>query len=314
MKPPLLEISDVSFRYGTRTALQQVSFTVDEGEVFGVLGPNGGGKTTLFRLLATLLPPQTGTLRLAGVDIARHPHAARQRLGVTFQSPSLDAQLTVRENLWHQGHLYGLWGTRLHQRIDAVTEALGLSARRDERVQNLSGGLKRRVEIAKSLLHQPRVLLLDEPSTGLDPGVRADLWDFLLRLRRERQVTILVTTHLMDEAERCDRLAVLDAGKLVALGSPAALRAEIGGECLTLHVAEPSALAALLRARWQVPVRVLSDAVRIEHPQALALLQAIAAEYREQIQSAVLSRPTLEDVFLARTGKHFHAGERGDVS
>lgn len=314
MKPPLLEIGDVSFRYGSRTALQQVSFSVDEGEVFGVLGPNGGGKTTLFRLLATLLPPQTGTLRLGDIDIARQPQAARQRLGVTFQSPSLDPKLTVRENLWHQGHLYGLRGLPLKQQIHAVTDALGLASRRDELVQHLSGGLKRRVEIAKSLLHRPQVLLLDEPSTGLDPGVRADLWDFLLRLRRERQVTILVTTHLMDEAERCDRLAVLDAGKLVALGSPAALRAEIGGECLTLQVAEPSAFAALVRARWQVPVRVLNDAVRIEHPQALALLQEIAAEYREQIQSAVLSRPTLEDVFLARTGKHFHAGERGEAS
>uniref|UniRef100_A0A7C4QFZ1 ABC transporter ATP-binding protein n=1 Tax=Schlesneria paludicola TaxID=360056 RepID=A0A7C4QFZ1_9PLAN len=310
MHAPVVEVIGVSYRYGARVALDGVSFDVAPGELFGVLGPNGGGKTTLFRLLTTVLPLQTGTIRLVGLDLAREPQEARRRLGITFQSPSVDGKLSVRENLWHQGHLYGWYGAALKERIRAVADAVGLTSRLADKVDTLSGGLKRRVEIAKSLLHEPSVLILDEPSTGLDPGVRADLWEFLLRLRRERQVTILVTTHLMDEAERCDRLAVFNAGKLVALGSPAALRGEIGGECLTIRVAQPAEFAAALRERWDLPVRVLDDAVRIEHPEALRLLQEIAGAHREQMQSVVLSRPTLEDVFLARTGKRFD-GEGG---
>jgi ABC-2 type transport system ATP-binding protein len=302
---PLLDVANVAFRYGERVALDGVSFAIAEGEFFGLLGPNGGGKTTLFRLLATLLPLQRGAIQLAGIDLARDPHAARRLLGVTFQSPSLDGKLTVRENLVHQGHLYGLRGRPLAAVIDVATTALGLSDRLSDRVDALSGGLKRRVEIAKSLLHEPRVLVLDEPSTGLDPGVRADLWEFLTKLCRERGVTVLVTTHLMDEAERCDRLAILDRGRIVALGTPAALRAEVGGECLTIRTPHPAALAEQIAQRFGVTPRVLDDSLRIEHPQALDLLRDVAAAFRDDIAALELSQPTLEDVFLARTGRRF---------
>jgi ABC-2 type transport system ATP-binding protein len=305
MTSPLIEVADVAFRYGERRALDGVSFNVAEGEIFGLLGPNGGGKTTLFRLIATLLPLQAGSVRLAGVDLAREPDLARRLLGVTFQSPSLDGKLTVRENLVHQGHLYGLRGRPLAERIDAAVAAVGLSDRLADRAETLSGGLKRRVEIAKCLLHDPKVLVLDEPTTGLDPGVRSDLWEFLFELRRERNVTILVTTHLMDEAERCDRLAILDRGRIVALGTPEELRSAIGGECLTVETSQPSPLAEKIRARFGVDVRILDDALRIEHPQAVDLLRDIAAAFRDDVRSLSVSKPTLEDVFLARTGRRF---------
>jgi ABC-2 type transport system ATP-binding protein len=311
MSTPLLDVSNVSFRYGERRALDGVSFSVDEGEIFGLLGPNGGGKTTLFRLLATLLPLQDGAIHLAGADLARQPDDVRRMIGVTFQSPSLDGKLTVRENLAHQGQMYGLRGPLLVERIAACSQAVGVADRLGDRAEMLSGGLKRRVEIAKSLLHAPRVLVLDEPTTGLDPGVRNDLWEFLLGLRRDRNVTILVTTHLMDEAEHCDRLAILDLGKIVALGTPAGLRAEVGGECLTIQTPRPAALASRLRDRFHVEPRVLDDALRIEHPQALDLLRDIAAEFRDDVAALSISKPTLEDVFLARTGRRFVHGNNG---
>jgi len=305
MPSPLLEVANVAFRYGDRRALDGVSFSVDEGELFGLLGPNGGGKTTLFRLVATLLPLQDGSIRLGGVDLARQPDDVRRLIGVTFQSPSLDGKLTIRENLVHQGQLYGLFGPALAERVGACAQAVGVADRLSDRAETLSGGLKRRVEIAKSLLHAPRVLVLDEPTTGLDPGVRNDLWEFLFALRRDHNVTILVTTHLMDEAEHCDRLAILDRGRIVALGTPAGLRSEIGGECLTIRTSQPAALAARLTDHFHVEPRVLDDALRIEHAQALNLLRDIAAAFGDEIAALSISKPTLEDVFLARTGRRF---------
>jgi len=178
-----------------------------------MLGPNGGGKTTLFRILATLLPVQSGHAALMGLDLSSEPQAVRRLIGVTFQSPSVDGKLTVAENLRTQAHMYGLSGSLAASRIDELLGKLGLGDRRHDRVDSLSGGLKRRVEVAKCLLHRPRVLLLDEPSTGLDPGARHDLWEYLSRLRRDEGTTVLVTTHLMEEAERCDRLGILDRGR-----------------------------------------------------------------------------------------------------
>ena len=227
--PTALSVENVSYHYGDRRALDAVSFSVLAGEIFGLLGPNGGGKTTLFRLIATLLPLQEGEVRLYGEPVSTQSAQVRHQLGVTFQSPSVDIRLTVAENLKHQGQLYGLSGRRLTEVTDRVMTALGIQDRRHDLVETLSGGLKRRVEIAKSLLHSPRFLLLDEPSTGLDPGARLDLWEVLTRLQREQGVTVLVTTHLMDEAERCDRLAILDRGRIVACDAPVPIAAGIGG-------------------------------------------------------------------------------------
>ena len=298
-------VRDVVHHYGDHQALAGVSFTVQAGEIFGLLGPNGGGKTTLFRLMATLLPLQSGSVRLFDCDVGTQPGAVRSRIGVTFQSPSVDGKLTVGENLRHQAHLYGLFGRTAGQRIAGLIEQLALADRIGQRVDSLSGGLKRRVEIAKSLLHDPELLLLDEPSTGLDPGARHDLWEYLQRLSREQQVTILVTTHLMDEAEHCGRLGILDRGHLVALGTPESLRRSVGGDCLTVRCAHPEVLAARISDRFGfVPQRVDHD-LRIEHEAGHELLRDLVAAFPDEISAVSLSKPTLEDVFIARTGHRF---------
>ncbi|HUR38220.1 MAG TPA: ABC transporter ATP-binding protein, partial [Planctomycetota bacterium] len=239
-----VEIDGLTHRYGERLALDGVSFSVRKGEVFGLLGPNGGGKTTLFKILSTALRPTSGSARIEGVDV--RDDAVRRRIGVVFQAPGLDQKLTVAENLLHQGHLYGLRGAALRRRIDEELGRFKLSDRARDRVEKLSGGLQRRVELAKALLHQPEILLLDEPSTGLDPGARRDLWD---ALRSLKGVTVLLTTHLLEEAERCDRLAILHKGKLVALGAPLDLRGEIGGDVVTIRAKDAEALAAAIREK-----------------------------------------------------------------
>ncbi len=303
-----VSVSDVAFRYGAHQALAGVSFEVPAGQIFGLLGPNGGGKTTLFRLLATLLPPQSGQINIAGLDVARQPEQVRRQIGVTFQSPSLDNKLTVRENLVHQGHLYGLSGAGLSRRIDELLEALALGDRRRDLAGALSGGLKRRVEIAKSLLHRPAVLLLDEPSTGLDPGARHDLWRYLTGLRTSAKTTILVTTHLMEEAEHADSLGILDRGQLVALGTPDELRQTVGGDCLTIQTLDPDGLAVQIREHFSIEPRRLGDALRVEAPAAHELLRDLVAAFPAEITAISLARPTLEDVFIVRTGHRFWEG------
>lgn len=300
-----VQISDVAHRYGDRQALDGVTISVPHGEVFGLLGPNGGGKTTLFRLMATLLPIQSGTIRLLDCDVASQAAAVRSRIGVTFQSASVDGKLTVGENLWHQGHLYGLHGRAASNRITELVQQLGLSDRIGDRVDGLSGGLKRRVEIAKSLLHRPELLLLDEPSTGLDPGARHDLWEYLHQLRREQHMTILVTTHLMEEAERCDRLGILDRGRLVGLGTPESLRQSLGGDCLTVRSADPDDLAGKISSRFGLTPKRIDRDLRIERDAGHELLRDLVSAFPAEITAISLSKPTLEDVFIARTGHRF---------
>jgi len=302
---PAVAIANLRHRYGEREALAGVNFEIPEGEVFGLLGPNGGGKTTLFRILATLLPVQDGSATILGHNVALEPEAVRREIGVTFQSPSLDPKLTVRENLKFHGYLYGLTGQALSSRIDELLSRLKLTDRARDLTETLSGGLKRRVEIAKSLLHAPRVLLLDEPSTGLDPGARHDLWTYLSQLRSESRVTVLVTTHLMEEAERCDRLGILDRGQLVGLGTPADLRGSIGGDVVSLEAADPETLAAAIRERFGLECQRFGSALRIERTAGHELVRDVVAEFGDQIKSASLGKPTLEDVFIQRTGHKF---------
>jgi len=297
-------VDHVEHRYGDRQALAGLSFDVAAGEIFGLLGPNGGGKTTLFRLLSTSLPLQSGAITILGLDVTRDSHAVRQAIGVTFQSPSLDRKLTVSENLQHQGHLYGLMGQDLRARMDRLLEQLGLTDRRGDIAGTLSGGLQRRVEIAKGMLHDPQLLLLDEPSTGLDPGARHDLWRYLGQLR-EAGVTVLVTTHLMEEAEKCDRLGILDRGSLVALGTPMELRSSIGGDCVTLVSPDPGRLESLISDQFQVSVQRIGESLRIEHAQGHELLRDIVAAAGDLVTSCTLGKPTLEDVFIQRTGHKF---------
>jgi ABC-2 type transport system ATP-binding protein len=303
-----VELAALRRTYGDRVALDGVTMTVGAGELFGLLGPNGGGKTTLFRVLTTTIPPTSGTARVLGRALPAEAAHVRAEIGVVFQAPSLDKKLTVRENLLHQGHLYGLRGADLAARIAKNLETAGISDRAGELTESLSGGLRRRAELAKGLLHDPKLLLLDEPSTGLDPGARHDLWDHLARLRDERGVTSLVTTHLMEEAERCDRVGILDRGKLVALGTPQELRASIGGDVVTIVPRASSDLARLRAAveeRLGVAAKSVGGVVRAETKDGAALVPEVLRAFGDDVASVTVGRPTLEDVFLTKTGRHF---------
>ncbi len=300
-----IAVRGVSHWYGERRALDDVSFSVETGAIFGLLGPNGGGKTTLFRILSTLLPLKRGQACVLGFDLSLQPDEIRRRIGVTFQSPSIDPKLTVVENLKHQGHLYGLAGRLLRERIDLLTDKLGLRERLNDRAESLSGGLKRRVEIAKGLLHHPAALLLDEPSTGLDPGARHDLWRYLRSLKDEEGVTVLVTTHLMEEAERCDMLAILDHGRLVALDTPHALRSTLGGDYVTVQCERPDLLGERIRERFGVTAQPIGGALRISKSRGHEFVRDLVEAFPEEVKTISLGKPTLEDVFIERTGHRF---------
>ena len=306
--PAPIALDGLTHSYGDRNALDRLTFTVEPREIFGLLGPNGSGKTTLFRILSTLMTPSAGQARIAGFDVGTQPAEVRSRIGIVFQARSIDLKLTVAENLMHAGHLYGLRGKGLKSRIDAVLDRVALRDRAGAFVETLSGGMQRRVELAKGLLHAPSILLLDEPSTGLDPGARRDLWQYLRTLRDEDGISVLVTTHLMEEAEYCDRLAILSAGKLVALGSPADLRQEIGGRVVTLSArtpAEAQRLGAELRARFGVAAAAMGSSVRVEHPEGHRFAGAAAEAFPALVEGMQVQKPSLEDVFIQRTGHRF---------
>ena len=303
MSSNALEISNLSHWYGSRAALRAVSFTVPAGEIFGLLGPNGGGKTTLFKIISTLITPGDGSVWVFGQNVVSEPERVRREIGVVFQSPALDLRLRVDENLRHHGRLYGLRGRRLAERIDAVLALVKLDERATELVGTLSGGLRRRTELAKALLPAPRLLILDEPSTGLDPGARHDLWEHLDRLRRQDKTAIVVTTHLMDEAARCDRVGVLHQGCLVAIGSPPALTAAIGADVILISTADRNGLAARIRDRFGERVEILDDRLRIERQRAHEFITDLVEAFPGEIDAVSFGKPTLEDVFMHHTGQ-----------
>jgi len=301
----VIRVEDIRHSYGKRSALKGISFGVGAGEIFGLLGPNGSGKTTLFRILSTLMLPTGGRALISGFDAAQQPDEVRRRIGVVFQSKSVDLKLTAAENLWHQGHLYGLRGAALAARIREMLERVALADRAKDRVETFSGGMQRRVELAKGLMHRPSVLLLDEPTTGLDPGARRDLWLYLNELRAQERVSIIVTTHLMEEAERCDRLAILNLGEIVGLGTPVELRSEIGGDVVMLEAADPSTLAQRIQERFKIATTVLDSRVRLEIKDGLKFVTTVAEAFPGAIQSVSINKPTLDDVFISRTGHRF---------
>lgn len=303
---PVISVENLVHRYENRTALNGVTFDVRPAELFGLLGPNGSGKTTLFRILSTLMIPTSGHAVILGCDAAQEPARLRRQIGVVFQAQSVDLKLTAFENLWHQGHLYGLRGASLRIRIEEVLGRVGLADRAKELVETFSGGMQRRIELAKGLLHHPGVLLLDEPTTGLDPGARRDLWQYLQMLRDEEHVSVLVTTHLMEEAERCDRLAIMNEGNVVALGTPAELKSEIGGDVVLLDaVRDAGILADRIRSRFNVQTTVLDNQVRIERENAHRFVTEIVESFPGEIEALSISKPALEDVFIRRTGHKF---------
>jgi ABC-2 type transport system ATP-binding protein len=315
MSNPAIEIDRLSHSYGQRRALEEVSLTIQPGEIFGFLGPNGSGKTTLFRILATLMPPQAGHVRIfisdpeQGWDLLADRDRIRRHIGVVFQSPSLDKELTAAENLRHHGHLYGLRGAALEERIDQMLHRLDLDSRPDERIGRFSGGMRRRVELAKGLLNRPRILLLDEPSTGLDPGARIDLWRYLHDIQQADGTTILLTTHLMDEAEHCHRLAIMDQGRLVVIGMPAALKERIGGDIITLTTAQPQVLRQSLQQRFGISADEVNRTLRIERPRGHQFIPELIEAFPGLIDSVSLGKPTLQDVFIHVTGHGLSSGE-----
>lgn len=303
---PVIAVQNLVHRYESRTALNGISFDVRPAELFGLLGPNGSGKTTLFRILSTLMIPTAGNAIVMGCDVAQDAASVRCQIGVVFQVQSVDPKLTAYENLWHQGHLYGLRGDTLKNRISEILTRVGLADRANDRVETFSGGMQRRIELAKGLLHRPGVLLLDEPTTGLDPGARRDLWQYLQMLRDEEHVSVLVTTHLMEEAERCDRLAILNEGNLVAMGTPDELKSEIGGDVILLDAARDAGLLAeQIRARFHVESTVLGNQVRIELEDGHHFVPDVVEAFPGEIQAISVSKPALEDVFIHRTGHKF---------
>ena len=300
-----LEVENLSHTYGSRRALDSVSLTVASGEVFGLLGPNGSGKTTLFKILSTLLRPTSGRVLILGHELATAAKAIRELLGVVFQHPGLDAKLTVRENLQHQGHLYGLAGKPLRHRIAELLERFGVSDRINERVEVLSGGLQRRVEIAKAMLHCPRVLLLDEPSSGLDVSARRQLRDALKTLAETENILVLLTTHLLDEAEACNRIGILDVGSLVALGKPEELKAQIGGDVVYIESTSGEALSPAIVQQFGVSPVLTDSHLRVECERGHEFVKDVVTAFPDEIQAARFGKPTLEDVFIKLTGNRF---------
>ncbi len=325
MQSAAIKIEHLSFHYGERCALEDVSWDVNDGELFALLGPNGSGKTTLFRLLSTLIPMQhlpsspSCSIRVFGNSVESDLSSVRHQLGVVFQSPSVDGKLTVLENLRLQASLYGLTGKNAGDRIVEVSEQLGISERQHDIVDELSGGLRRRLELAKSLLHRPRLLIMDEPTTGLDPAARIDLWNVLRQLQQDSGMTIFMTTHLLEEAERADRVAILNAGQLVALDQPDVLRQQLGGDVVSIKCAAPESLSKLLAAEFNVEPRLVDGQLRLEQDadaaieeasSNVALVQRIMEQFGDQIQSITVGRPSLEDVFISKTGhQFFQSGE-----
>jgi ABC-2 type transport system ATP-binding protein len=306
---PAIEISHLAHRYGEFVAIADLSLSIRAGEIFTLLGPNGSGKTTLFRVLSTLIPLQQGEVNVFGYNLRFEQDAIRRRLGVVFQSPSIDKKLTVVENVYHHGRLYGVVGGELRKRADEMLTRLGLVDRKKELVETLSGGLRRRVELAQAMLHRPRLLLLDEPSTGLDPGARSDLWQYLEQVRSEDGVTVVLTTHLLDEAERADRIAIMHQGQLVALDTPTQLQAAVGGDAITIRTTNPELLATDIRGKFACEATVIDGTVRLEQPEGHQWVPRLVEAFPDRIDAITLGKPTLEDVFIHTTGHKFWIGE-----
>jgi ABC-2 type transport system ATP-binding protein len=301
----VVAISNLCHIYGARIALDNISFSIAAGEIFAFLGPNGGGKSTLFKILSTLIPATSGDVQVLGEDVRHNPHRIRARLGVVFQSPSLDPKLTVAENLLCHGHLYGMSGRALRDRIEVILQRLALTDRIQDMVGILSGGLQRRVELAKALLHQPTLLLLDEPSTGLDPGARRDFNDYLHLLREQNGTTIMLTTHIMEEAERCDRVGIIHQGKLVALDNPETLKAQVGGDVVAIRSRDAATLREKLMQRFACDPMIVDGMLWVERARGHEFVREVVEAFPGEIQSVTFGKPTLEDVFVHQTGHRF---------
>jgi ABC-2 type transport system ATP-binding protein len=298
-------------RYGQIEAVRGIDLEVRKGEIFGFLGPNGAGKSTTISILCTLLTPSAGSAHVAGIDVMRDPARVRQRIGLVFQDPSLDAQLTGRQNLEFHAFIYSVPAADRDRRIDEMLALLQLTERAGSLVRTYSGGMKRRLEIARGMLHQPQILFLDEPTLGLDPQTRQSIWTHLNQLRDSKGITIFMTTHYMDEAEFCDRIAIIDRGKIVALGTPDELKAMVGGDVVTITSSRPDEAAAEIESVLGVaPIRD-NGSLRMEVPDAKVFVPRLVRELSAPVDTVTLRRPSLDDVFLKLTGRAIRDEEAG---
>jgi ABC-2 type transport system ATP-binding protein len=301
MTEPAIAVEDLAKRYGRTQALDGVSFAVARGEMFALLGPNGAGKSTLMHILCTLLRPDAGTARIGGVDVVTDPRGARRHLGVVFQEPSLDDRLTVWENLEFHGLVYGVPKKLRSQRIDAMLELVELGDWRESLVRRLSTGMKRRLEIARALIHEARILCLDEPTVGLDPASRERIWQYLTRLRDERGLTLIVTTHYIDEVDGCDRVCIIDHGKILASDSPTALKNAHGRAFLRIVARDDEAERVLLAQYGDKATRIGGD--MLIETSGDAFNEAFLAAHATRIKRLSVEDPSLESVFLSLTGR-----------
>jgi ABC-2 type transport system ATP-binding protein len=312
--PPAIEVDDLVKTYGEVAAVRGVSFTVDRGEVFGFLGPNGAGKSTTINMLCTLARPTSGSARVSGFDVAAERDDVRRHIGLVFQDQTLDGYLTAEQNLRMHAELYGIDPGVIPARMDQMLAMVDLADRRDQPVMTFSGGMKRRLEIARGLLHSPRVLFLDEPTIGLDPQTRSSIWRYIRALQETEGTTIFMTTHYMEEAEFCDRIAIIDRGEIVVLDTPAALKASVGADRVTLGTADDEAALAALRERFGIEAAIADGAVTFHVESGEAFVPRLFAELDIAITSVAVSRPTLDDVFMRYTGSTIRDAETGGRS
>ena len=309
---PTIEVDDLAKSYGQIDAVRGVSFAVAPGEVFGFLGPNGAGKSTTINMLCTLAEPTAGAARVSGFDVVSQRVDVRRHIGLVFQDPTLDIRLTAEQNLWMHAELYGIDPGVIPARMAQMLEMVGLADRRDQPVLTFSGGMKRRLEIARGLLHSPRVLFLDEPTIGLDPQTRSSIWRYIRALQEAEGTTIFMTTHYMDEAEFCDRIAIIDRGEIVVLDTPEALKAAVGADRVVLGTADDDAALAGLRDHFGIEAAVAEGAVTFHVENGESFVPRLFAELDVPITSVAVSRPTLDDVFMRYTGTTIRDAETGD--
>ena len=303
MSETVIEAKGLVKKYRDLVAVAGIDLEVRAGEIFGFLGPNGAGKSTTISMLCTLLTPTAGVARVAGIDVMHDPAAVRQRIGLVFQDPSLDDQLTGRENLEFHAFVYSVPAQDRRRRIDEMLELMQLTERASSQVKTYSGGMKRRLEIARGMLHQPQILFLDEPTLGLDPQTRKSIWTYLNELRRTKGVTIFMTTHYMDEAEYCDRIGIIDRGNIVAVGTPDELKAMVGGDVVTITSTKPEEAASEIKEVLGVTPARENGTLRMEVPDGKAFVPRLVRELMAPVDTVTLRRPSLDDVFLKLTGR-----------
>ena len=306
---PAIAVRGLIKTFGEVRAVRGVDFEVASGEVFGFLGPNGAGKTTTINMLCTLTKPSGGTATVAGHDIVRERDDVRRNIGLVFQDPTLDGYLTAEQNLKLHAELYGVQSNLVKPRMQQVMEMVGLWDRKDSPVATFSGGMRRRLEIARGLMHSPRVLFLDEPTIGLDPQTRRLIWTYIRKLQEREEITIFMTTHYMDEAEWCDRIAIMDHGQIVALDAPETLKAGVGRDRVSIHTDDDQAAIAAISDKFGLEAVIAEGAVTFGVPSGEEFVPRLFAELGLPIRSVSVSRPTLDDVFMSFTGSTIRDAE-----